>query len=116
MKFRGAFSVAALVAALYTPTQAVLADDLSGWDGAWKGTFGKKVPWPISLSVEKGQVVAFAERGTPFDVRFTKATPTTLEFGDNLHYEVKLTKTGAASATAKVHGRRGVVAGVLTKE
>ena len=116
MKFRGTLSIAALFASLFLPAQAVLADDLSGWDGAWKGTFGNKVPWPVSLSVEKGQVVAFAERGTPFDVRFTKATPTTLEFGDNLHYEVKLTKTGAASATAKVHGRRGVGAGVLTKE
>jgi len=104
-----------LAMSVFISTQAALADDLSAWDGNWKGTFGARVVWPISISVAKGQVVTFSEGGAPFDVRFTKATPTTLEFGDNLHYVVKLTKTGATSASARVRGRHGVGTGVLTK-
>jgi hypothetical protein len=106
--------VAMLTAILFS-AQASWGQDAGSWDGAWNGTLGKNHPWPISVSIAKGKVVVFTEKGASFDVRFAKITPTSVVFGDEANYTVTLTKTGDTTASAKVRGRRGSGTALLTK-
>ena len=58
---------------------------------------------------------SFSEKGVPFDVRCTKMTLTAIYFGDRTHYSAMLTKIGDATASVRVHGHDGFVAGSLIK-
>jgi hypothetical protein len=91
------------------------ASDVASWDGTWNGKLGRTKPWPISLTISQGKVVKFTEDGAPFDVEFSKVTPTHVIFGDRIHYTMKIMKTGETTATGKVHGRHGFGPAVLTK-
>jgi len=99
---------------MVAPVHVSRADNLSFWDGAWNGTM-RQTRWPISVTISQGKVVGFLEKGTPLSVRFTKMTPTTVTFGDELNYSTKLVRTGDATASAKVFGRHGVETGALAK-
>ena len=111
---RGFLSIAILtVTLLYT--QASWGADANSWDGTWNGSLGKVKPWPVSVSITNGKVVSFTEAGVPFGVKYTKVTPDTVFFGDQVHYSIKLIKTGETTASAKVHGRHGVGTFSLTK-
>jgi hypothetical protein len=115
MKLNRNFLLAAILPALLISTQIGRAEDAGVWNGTWKGTLGKVKPWPISVTIDQGKVVSFTENGAPFEVKFTNVTPTTVSFGDPLHYSMKLIKTGDTTATVKIHGRHGVGTGALTK-
>ena len=104
-----------ILGSLVAVAQAARAEDAGAWDGSWNGTLGKTHPWPITISIANGKVVSFTEKGTRFDVQFTKVTPTTVLFGDPQHYTMRLTKTGDATAAAKIRGRHGAGVGTLTK-
>ena len=97
--------VAMLTAILFS-AQASRGQDAAPWDGTWNGTLGKNHPWRISVSIANGKVVGFTEKGVSFDIRFAKVTPTSIVFGDKANYIVTVTKTGNATASADVHGRR----------
>ncbi len=86
----------------------------SNWDGAWSGNLGKQKPWPMTVVITRGKVVQFSEKGVPFDVRFSNATPNGIVFGDGANYEVELTKAGNA-VSAAVHGRLGTGPAHLTR-
>jgi hypothetical protein len=43
-------------------------------------------------------------------------TPTAIYFGDRTHYSTMLTKIGDATASVRVHGHDGFVAGSLVKQ
>ena len=107
--------LAAVLAAVVAPVTASRADTVSSWDGAWNGTLGATHPWPISVTISQGKVVRFLEKDTPLDVRYTTMTPTAVTFGDQSHYSMKLTRTGEATASARVHGRHGFETGSLAK-
>jgi hypothetical protein len=72
-------------------------------------------PWPISVTISRAKVVSFSEKGVPLDVRDSKITPTTVTFGDRIHYSTRLVKTGDKTASMTVHGRHGVETGLLEK-
>ncbi|MGO8798900.1 MAG: hypothetical protein ACLQJL_07415 [Roseiarcus sp.] len=93
--------------ALLVSFQPGRAADAVAWDGTWNGMLGKHDPWPIAVTIAGGKVVSYTEKGAPFDVQYTRMTPTTLSFGDRDHYSVKLTRTGDATASARVRGRLG---------
>jgi len=107
--------LAAILPAIVLPAQAVQPDAMSPWEGTWNGTLGQPHPWPISVTISQGKVVSFSEKGVSLDVRYTRITPTTVTFGDQVHYGAKLTRTGEATASASVHGRHGFETGSLTK-
>jgi hypothetical protein len=86
------------------------------WDGTWNGTLGGTYPWPVSITISQGKVAGFSEKGVPFDVRCTKMTLTAIYFGDRTHYSTMLTKIGDATASVRVHGHDGFVAGSLIKQ
>jgi hypothetical protein len=105
----------AIVPAMMMSAQVVRADDSSPWDGTWSGSLGKSNPWQISVTIAQGKVVSYTEKGAAFDVNYTKASPTVITFGDRKHYSMKLTKTGDATAEARIHGRMGYGVGSLTR-
>ncbi len=107
--------LAAILPAFLVSAQPTLGAEASPWDGAWNGTLGKANPWPISVTISNGKVVSFSEKGAPFHVRYTQITPTTVSFGDRNHYSMRLTRTGEATASARVYGRHGYETGSLTK-
>jgi hypothetical protein len=84
------------------------------WDGAWTGSLEHVSA--LSLKIANDKVVSYAIAGAPVAVRYTKATPTTLSFGDRDHFSVTLTRTGATTASAKAHGRSGFGSGLFTKQ
>lgn len=115
MKIDRRVLLAAILPAMLIFAQPSRADDAATWDGTWNGMLGKVKPWPISITIAQGKVVNFMENGAAFDVKFTKITPTTVLFGDEDHYSMKLIKTGDTTASARVHGRHGFGHGSITK-
>ena len=109
------FLLVAALPALLASGQAVWAQAAWSWDGAWKGTLGKVHPWPMSVMIANGKVVSYTLKGAPFDVQYSDVGPTTFSFGDRDNFSVVLTKTGDATASARVHGRIGYGKAVLTK-
>jgi hypothetical protein len=107
--------LATILPAMLMSAHPSLGAGASSWEGAWKGMLGKAHPWPISITISNGKVVSFSEGGASFDIRYTKITPTAVSFGDQRHYSIKLTKTGDATASARVYGRLGYETGSLTK-
>lgn len=84
------------------------------WDGAWTGSLEHVSA--LSLKIADDKVVSYAIAGAPVAVVYTKATPTTLSFGDRDHFSVTLTRTSATTASAKAHGREGFGSGVFVKQ
>jgi hypothetical protein len=109
------FVPVAILTAILFSAPAARAADAGSWDGTWNGTLGKVNPWPISISITNGKVISFTEKGVPFDVQYTKVTPEVIMFGDQVHYSMKIIKTGDTTASAKVRGRHGVGMASLTK-
>jgi hypothetical protein len=115
MFFGRSLLLAAILPTILVSAHPSLGAEASPWDGAWNGKLGKAHPWPISVTISNGKVVSFSEGGAPFDIRYTQVTPTTISFGDQNHYSMKLTRTGDATASARVYGRHGYETGSLTK-
>ena len=108
--------LAVILPAILVTTHASWAADSGLWDGTWNGTLGGTYPWPVSITISQGKVAGFSEKGVPFDVRCTKMTLTAIYFGDRTHYSTMLTKIGDATASVRVHGHDGFVAGSLIKQ
>jgi hypothetical protein len=96
--------------------RAADAQSQSMWDGVWTGVVGKVDPSPISILIAKDKVVSYTVRGAPFDIQFSRVTPTSVSFGDHEHYFMKLKKTSDATASGQVHGRIGYGAVSLSKQ
>jgi hypothetical protein len=100
----------------------IMATDASGagtkgfWDGVWTGAEGRIKTAPISISIAHNEVVAYTIGGAPFDIQYSRVTPTSVSFGDRDHYFVELDKTGEASAMGRIHGRIGDGSVSLTKQ
>ncbi len=107
--------LATILPAILVSANPSLGAEASPWDGAWNGMLGKTHPFPISITISNGKVVSFSEGSASFEIRYTKITPTAVSFGDQRHYSIKLTKTGDATASARVYGRHGYETGSLTK-
>lgn len=101
------FLLTAALPALIVSLLTSRAAEASSWDGVWNGMLGTRYPWPIAVAIAGGKVVSYTENGASFAVQYTRITPTTVFFGDRDHYSVKLTRTGDATASAKVRGRIG---------
>ena len=108
--------LAVILPAILVTTHASWAGDSGSWDGTWNGTLGGAYLWPVSITISQGKVASFSEKGVPFDVRCTKMTLTAVHFGDQTHYITMLTKIGDATASVRVLGRDGFVAGSLVKQ
>jgi hypothetical protein len=106
------------VALLATPLlQGVAyAESQSSWDGVWTGAVGRIDPSPISISIANDKVVSYTVGGAPFDIQYSRVTPTSVSFGDHDHYFMKLRKTSDATASGRVHGRIGTGLVSLTKQ
>jgi hypothetical protein len=90
------------------------ASDVQTWNGTWSGLLNKNAP--ISVTIANGKVTSYTIEGAPFNIRYSKLTPTTVSFGDRDHYAVTLTKTGDTTASEIAHGRNGFGSGSLTKQ
>jgi hypothetical protein len=108
--------LAVILPAILVTTHATRAALSGSWNGTWSGTLGGAYPWPVSITISQGKVASFSEKGMPFDVRCTKVTLTAVSFGDQAGYSTILTKIGDATASVRIHGRDGFVAGSLTKQ
>ena len=111
------FLLGALLPALLIAAAAARAQDLS-WDGVWTGAIGR-LPGeasPLSITIAKGEVTAYTVRGAPFNIQYSNVTPTKVTFGDRNHYGVRLTRTGDATASARVHSRSGYGHASLTRQ
>jgi hypothetical protein len=109
------FLLAAVLPAIFASVHASRGAEAGSWNGTWKGMLGESPAWPISITISQGNVVSFSEKGVPVDVRYAKITPSTVYFGDKDHYSTKLTKTGDATASVRVHGRHGFATGSVAK-
>jgi hypothetical protein len=107
MKFAHCLSSLALASILLASAPSVRAESAASWDGTWVGSEGRRLVWPISISVAEGKVVTYTLRGVAFPVRFSEVTPTKISFGDRDHYLITLRKTGDRTASGQARGRRG---------
>jgi len=107
----------AVLPALLIPSAAAWAQNAS-WDGTWTGALGGLAgeTSPISITIAGDKVASYTVRGAPFNIQYSKVTPTTVSFGDRDHYAVKLTKTSDTTASARAHGRNGYAHALLTKQ
>ena len=106
--------MATILPAMLVSAHPSLGAEASPRDGARTGMPGKVHPWPVSITISNGRS-SVSEGGAPFENRYDKITPSTVSFGDQNHYSIKLTRTGDATASASVHGRHGYEMGSLTK-
>ena len=85
------------------------------WDGTWSGMLNNSEP--VSVTISGGKVVGYAIRGgEPFGIGYSKVTLTSVSFGDHDNYTVKITKTGAKSATGTADSPLGHGSASLTKQ
>jgi hypothetical protein len=85
------------------------------WDGTWSGMLNNSEP--VSVTISGGKVVGYAIRGgSPFGIGYSKVTLTSVSFGDNDNYSVKIIKTGAKSATGTADGPLGHGSASLTRQ
>jgi hypothetical protein len=108
------FLLIAIPLALLIPTAASQAASNGSWDGTWAGLLHNMSP--ISITIAQDKVVSYTVKGTPFDIQYSKVTPTGVSFGDRDHYYMKITKTSDTTASAVVHGRLGYGSASLTKQ
>jgi hypothetical protein len=85
------------------------------WDGTWTGLEGRHHVAPIEIAIANGKVVSYTLSGAPFEVQYSRVTPTKVSFGDRDHYYVSLKRTSEATASGQVRGRLGVGALSLTR-
>jgi hypothetical protein len=91
----------ALALALFIPN-ASHASATQKWDGTWAGTVENV--GPVSVTIAEGKVVGYAIRGsTPYGIQYSTVTLNTVAFGDHDNYDVKITKTGARTASGTAH-------------
>jgi hypothetical protein len=83
------------------------------WDGAWTGTLGEMSP--ISVTISGNKVVKYTFMGAPMPIQYSKIDAGEVLFGDRDHYNMTLARTGATTAAALYHGRRGYVSAALVK-
>lgn len=87
----------------------------SSWDGTWSGLFNKSKP--VSVTISGGKVVSYAIMGaSPYPVSFSKVTYTTVSFGDNANYSVRMTKKGDRNAVGFAHSPIGDGSASLTRQ
>jgi hypothetical protein len=85
------------------------------WDGTWAGLLNNSEP--VSVTIAGGKVVGYAIRGgEPFGIGYSKVTLTSVSFGDHDNYSVKITKTGARSATGTAQSPLGTGSASLIKQ
>jgi hypothetical protein len=110
------FLFLALLPMLLLLGQAARAGTQWSWDGTWTGAVGRIEPSPISISIVQDKVVSYTLGGAPFDIQYSRVTPTSVSFGDRDHYFMKLRKTSDRTASGKVHGRIGYGVFSLTRQ
>jgi hypothetical protein len=86
-------------------TPSSYAAPANTWDGIWTGMLDDQVS--ISIRIADNKPLNYAIKGTPIGITFSKASATSLEFGDTHHYRIDLKRTGDATATASYFGRHG---------
>jgi hypothetical protein len=102
------FSLAAtLLSVAVVAAAASYGQSANAWDGTWTGMQGRIDPGPIAISIVHGHVVSYTLRGSPFEIRYSSVTPTSVSFGDRDNYFVSIEKTGDATASGMVRGRLG---------
>ena len=114
MRIDRRFILIAIQLALLIPVAAAAAAANGSWDGAWTGMLHNMSP--ITITIAQDKVVSYAVKGVPFDIQYSKVTPTVVSFGDRDHYFMKITRTGDATASALVHGRLGYGSASLVKQ
>jgi len=97
-------------------TASAATQGAPSWDGIWTGVEAQADAAPIQIAIAGGKVVSYTFEGAPFVVSFSKITPTSVSFGDRDHYFVRLSRTGATTASGQFHDRAGAGALRLTKE
>jgi hypothetical protein len=115
MKYARCLITLATVPVMLLSVGAAGAYDGSAWDGAWTGSQGKRLVWPISISIARGKVVAYSMKGVSFPVRYSNITPAKVMFGDRDNYVIELKKTGDSTATGELRGRKGEGPVTITK-
>jgi hypothetical protein len=108
------FLLVAVPLAFLMPGGASQAEEKNAWDGTWTGLLGNVSP--IAVTIADDKVVSYTIRGAPFDIQYSKVTPTKVSFGDRDHYAMHLTKTGDTTASARVHGRLGYGSASLSRQ
>jgi hypothetical protein len=106
--------IASLPALLILSAPARAQDERS-WDGTWTGVEGRHHIAPIEIAIADGKVVSYTLRGAPFEVQYSRVTPTKVSFGDRDHYYVRLERKSEATASGQIRGRLGVGALSLTR-
>jgi hypothetical protein len=108
------FLLIAVPLSLLFPATASQAVEKGVWDGTWTGLLGNVSP--IAVTIADGKVVSYTIRGAAFDIKYSNVTASKVSFGDRDHYSMKITKTGDAMATARVHGRLGYGSASLARQ
>ncbi len=106
----------ALLSGLLFVSGFACAQQAPSWDGIWTGVEGNIASAPIQIAIVDGKVISYTLKGAPLSVQYTNVTSTTVSFGDNDHYFVKLKRTGETTAAGHFHDRAGAGAVSLVKE
>jgi len=110
----GLFSTCALLAVLLPQANCLAASNQS-WNGTWSGMLNNKEP--VSVTIVGGKVVAYNIRGgEPFPIGFNRVTVSTVSFGDNANYVVRIRRTGGKSALGTARSPMGDGSASLTRQ
>jgi hypothetical protein len=84
------------------------------WDGTWSGNWGGQESEATSVTIHGNKVVSFEYRGVSTPVSASTVTPTTVSYNYN-GVSVTLTRAGATTAAASLHGSMGEATARLTR-
>jgi hypothetical protein len=84
------------------------------WDGTWSGNWGGQESQATSVTIHGDKVISFEYGGVSTPVSASKVTPTTVSYNYN-GVSVTLTRAGATTAAASLHGSMGDATARLTK-
>jgi hypothetical protein len=84
------------------------------WDGTWSGNWGGQGSQATSVTIANNNVVSFEYHGVSTPVPASRVTPTSVSYGYG-GVSVIMTRTGATTAMASLHGPMGDATARLTK-
>jgi hypothetical protein len=100
--------------AIFFPV-ATHASPVQKWNGTWTGAVENV--GPVSVTIAGGQVVGYAICGsTPYEIKYSKVTLSTVAFGDHDNFDVKISKTGANIAKGTARSMMGERSATLSKQ
>ena len=88
---------------------------MTSWNGTWSGAWGGSQNQATTITIADNKVVSYTYGGASTPVSSSRVTARLVSYGDNGN-SVTMIKTGANTASAKLHSSQGDATAKLIRQ